>query len=171
MESDSLACCMRMILQHTNVNSSYVIAKNEFSLIDFKNLPIFVISNTMNRDSPGEHWFCVNFYRSRGELVAEAFDSYGNDIVEKYNVKLPCRIVRQSSITAQSNNSLLCGVYCLVYIYYKSRHRSLRAIESRFTNNLERNDDMVRRFYRRFKLLKRKSSALLSCCTRKMNKL
>jgi hypothetical protein len=172
MESDTLACCLKIILQNTKVKNSYVVARNELSLVDLKRLPVFVISNTQDIDKRGEHWISIFFYKKHGVVVAETFDSYGNNVEEKYHLKLPCKIVNKSSKVLQNCNSALCGVWCLMYIYYRSRQRSLAAFESRFSYNLERNDNIVRQFYNRFKVLKRyKRYPLLSCCTRNVNKL
>jgi len=153
MDSETLYCCLKTILRRTKVKQHLVLPKNKILKIDFSNLPCAAIVNTDDSNQPGTHWFCIYVYRTKRSVEAEFYDSYGNT-PESYGVVFPYKILNSSSKTLQSLNSDVCGLYCLHYFYYKARNFSTRRIQSSFTDNLEKNDKLVKRFYGNIRWLK-----------------
>lgn len=105
--------------------------------------PCAIIINTDPAHKRGEHWVAVYFDVLNN---AEYFDSYGfepyipnivsflqvNSLKWDYNRKL-----------FQSYTSSVCGMFCLLYLYFKCRGSSLKYIQNMFTDNLELNDFKV----------------------------
>lgn len=79
--------------------------------------PAFVIVNTGDSDSPGEHWLAFWFPKSgRGEL----FDSFGNsplnsDFIEFLQRNCSSYIYNEQRL--QADFSTCCGQWCCVYMY------------------------------------------------------
>jgi len=54
METDDLLCCLRAVCK--NVFNIDVIARDEFGLINFSNLPVMLAVNSDKSSEPGTHW-------------------------------------------------------------------------------------------------------------------
>ncbi len=75
------------------------------------------IVNCCNHNLPGLHWIALY----QGENMMEMFDSYGLP-PQMYNLQLPrAGVVTYNARQIQSNNSELCGQYCLYYSFFKAR--------------------------------------------------
>lgn len=69
-------------------------------------------------------------------------DSYGNS-AQTY--LLP-KTDRFNKIVLQGKNSVVCGQYCIMYILYMSRGKTMEDFKRVFTDDLERNDHYVASF-------------------------
>lgn len=85
----------------------------------------------------------------------EAFDSFGRNVVDyssQYFGFLKKFHVVSRKRDIQNENSLLCGHYCLWYIYQRMKNVSLRAIWKQFTRNTLRNDMIVEKWYSKLRI-------------------
>jgi hypothetical protein len=109
----------------------------------------FYIVNSQNSNLPGEHWVVIGL-----GMVPEFFDSLGQT-PESYQKSFQYFLVnygpnyRFNQQRLQNRDSDVCGKYCLLYIYHKSRNVSLKCILKLFSSDLESNDRLVSAFCRK----------------------
>lgn len=117
-----------------------VYARNELPLIT--EFPACFVFNTEDRNQQGEHWLAFYFNK---QGYCDFFDSYGLHPrfydLEEYITKI--------SGTKWSYNmkrlqglSLYCGLYCIFFIYSKSRN-AIRKFYNFFQNNCYNNDKLI----------------------------
>ena len=114
-----------------------------------QSFPCFIIVNTDSSDMPGSHWIALGIFKSRIEI----FDSLGFQILNW--PRIPCsmlnflhkfsqtrRIVVSRRI--QSDDSVLCGYFCIFYILFR-HFSSLSYLLSFF--DIVNNDDTLIKFF------------------------
>ena len=134
------------------ISSDYKLSKTFRGVFAYNKLPSTVSSfpssyivNTDIAKKKGEHWIALYFESSK---LCEIFDSYGlqpfGRIYTFASNNADC--VQYNKMFLQNPFSSLCGLYCIYFLYYKSRGYSLRNIVTRsFKDYLwERNDVFVR---------------------------
>ena len=96
------------------------------------------------------HWICV--YCSKNSF--EIFDTLGflktkgcvsEGMLKFINVYLSTRNLKASHVV-QSNQSVLCGYYCLYFILLRELGHSFEQIMSTFSSVLSENDKLVKSF-------------------------
>ena len=99
-----------------------VFARDELPDVSREIRPWCLILNTDPKDKPGTHWLAL--YASRNGPF-EFFDSFG----------LPPNTYNLDSLKPlhllylfQSPSTSVCGHYCIVYVYLRSRNKSLSKI-------------------------------------------
>lgn len=121
--------------------------------------PALIIANVDTSEKPGSHWVAFYFTLDR---EAEFFDSYGllpSDYTRTFTAFLNSNASSWNfnSVTLQSENSQVCGHYCLYYSFFRCRNVSMSTIIHRFSKNKYRNDFLVKRFIEKmFPLILRK---------------
>jgi len=106
--------------------------------------PCCFISNTDNSNQPGEHWVAFWF---DSKDSSEFFDSYGYQ-PSIFGFILLCNHFNRTCI--QSLHSNVCGQYCLFYLFWKSRGKSLSLIVHCFDPKSPGwNDSQVRKYVRK----------------------
>jgi hypothetical protein len=181
MDDETLFACLKHLLTRSNkVKTFKVLANDEQELIDHKNIDSAYIINTSKRGDPHaplKHWFVVYITREgNNKLVAEVFDSYGEDVVSKYHLNISIKLKTVNNKAIQPLESNKCGLYCLYYIYKRSIGYSASQVISLFSTRYPNlNDSIVSEFYGNIKRypgsVKRSNSNTLDCCTRLQNKL
>lgn len=127
----------------------------------FDNIPSFlkvdhfIICNTADSASKGEHWFAL-YKSSLG--VLECFDSLGvNEIKRKKLLHLKIRGVRQikfNTTAVQSQDSTKCGHFCVFFIYQRLFNKDLcfcELMNSIYTLNTKLNEENVLKFLEEIK--------------------
>ena len=116
-----------------------VFARDELPDVGGEIRPWCLILNTDPKDKPGTHWL-VLYASSDGPL--EFFDSYG----------LPPSYYSLNSLeplyllySFQSPSSSVCGHYCIVYVYLRSRNKSLSQM-FHLLLNISNRDVWVKRY-------------------------
>jgi hypothetical protein len=125
MDDETLFACLKHLLTCSNkVKTFRVLANDEQELIEHKNIDFAYIINTAKRGDPHaplKHWFVVYITREgNNKLVAERFDSYGEDVVYKYHLNISIKLKPVNNKAIQPLESNKCGPYCLYYIYKRS---------------------------------------------------
>ena len=114
-----------------------------------KEYPAGYIANTEVSSQGGQHW--VAFFHTGDTL--ECFDSFGSNPA-KYSEQLKnwingdYQIVQSEKL--QSNDTTVCGQYCMFFILLRAYHKSYQDVLSVFTKNTKINDQFVCRFINRF---------------------
>lgn len=108
--------------------------------------PSFMIINTDPSYKPGEHWVAIHF---NVHNEAEYFDSYGfeplvSDIANFISLQSSNYHINKQQL--QSYYSEVCGMYCILYSYYKCRHMQLKDVQNLFSSDLVLNDSIVCEF-------------------------
>lgn len=87
----------------------------------------FIICNTADSNSTGEHWFVL--YRCSSGII-ELFDSLGIQEDKKTKLKdLYFRHVKKLKFNVtpvQSNESNLCGEYCIYFVYERLFNKDMK---------------------------------------------
>lgn len=108
--------------------------------------PAALIVNTDPSYKKGEHWVAI-FFDVWNEAVY--FDSYGLspagpemiDFISKNAVKW-----NHNTVCLQSFTSNVCGMYCIFYLFYKSREYKMKNILNMFSKDTLSNDAIVCNF-------------------------
>ena len=98
-----------------------------------------IIFNASDSNEMGTHWLCL--YQNNEETL-EMFDSFGNP-PEAYNLKgkLPHSNKFIYNDRQLQGNSDVCGVYCMYYLFYKSRgHPTTKIVNNLFSMDHNQND-------------------------------
>jgi hypothetical protein len=111
---------------------------------NINSFPTYLIVNTDLSSGQGEHWVSILYFSND---VVEFFDSFGFP-PHVYNIPLVhCSLFNSKRL--QSDNSTVCGQYCVYYLYYRLRGHTLASIISSFSiNNFYWNDKQVAKFIR-----------------------
>lgn len=104
-----------------------------------KTFPSFLVFNTRERGESGEHWLALYFNRFG---YCTFFDSYGlhpkNYDMVSYLTKINCNSWTWNK-TGLQGSSYFCGHYCIIYIYFRCRHKN-KDFYRFFTKNSYKND-------------------------------
>ena len=140
------ASCIQRILKCCP-NFLGCFAEDELQNLSLRTFPCFLIVNIDSSDLNGSHWIALGLFRDRLEIM----DPLGFNI---FNWKrVPCTLMnfchlfgsrRKIYVTKriQSNDSPLCGFYCINYILFRQLY-SLKKVQSVFSANLDGNDDQL----------------------------
>jgi hypothetical protein len=126
-----------------------VCASNELEGLHISNKPTFIIANSDPAHMNGEHWISFYIYKAKGEM--EYFDSFAKP-PEYYNkqfsnfLKKHCETYTKNTKVLQSNNTNLCGGYCIFYLYQKCHRMSMSLALNLFSRDKRCNDRIVSRF-------------------------
>lgn len=132
---------MLSVVLHDCVTSSIltgIYALNHLPVI--VKAPAAIIINLSPSYQQGTHWTCIYINKNRRAFY---FDSLGRNppkpIVQF--LQRNSSIYHVNKVQYQADNSVLCGLFCIIYIYYKVRNVN---IFSKFSKtNLQRNDQLV----------------------------
>ena len=110
-----------------------------------QSFPAFVIVNTALSTSAKGHYVLL-YFTCINKLIF--FDSYGRDIGSVNNGHLLVKYINGCSVvhnmyTLQSENSAVCGLYCLYACFCLSRTNSLTEIVLKFTDDVDYNDSLI----------------------------
>lgn len=111
--------------------------------------PAAIIVNTDPSNRPGEHWNAI-FIDAAGH--GEYFDSFGR-APSGYHLKF----IQQNSKSWIYNSKILqdfssdvCGMYCLIYLYFRMNNVPMMDFVNMFTCNLVCNDNYVKTLYTQY---------------------
>jgi len=110
--------------------------------------PAALIINLSVSRSGGSHWVCVYINRHGDGYY---FDSLGNPAprpILKF-LRRNCKSFRVNTTKYQADQSVLCGLFCIVFLYFKARNQN---VLSKFhTRNLKQNDRLVLEYVKKIK--------------------
>lgn len=108
--------------------------------------PTAFVFNTDNHKKCGTHWVAAYVNESsRGWY----FDSFGLPPIIPHHIKRirkNCKNFRWNSIQLQSENSDVCGHFCIMFLYYMSANLGIGKFLQNFSDDLKANDAIARNF-------------------------
>ena len=128
LDTEQLSCIGNKLLAGTSTSFLGVFAADRIPQLDQRQerYPCALIANTDPSTRPGEHW--VAYYLSSPNSPIEFFDSYGLEPTFYPNLPTFTTPTVHNSTSLQSLNSLVCGHYCLLFIFLRSRNKSISKI-------------------------------------------
>jgi hypothetical protein len=106
----------------------------------------FIVNTETSREY-GEHWFAI-FSPLNGPV--EYFDSYG---IKPTNIEI-YQFIRKNggkyiynTKKIQGNNSISCGQFSILYIYFRSRGYTMSDYIKFYTSNKTYNDILIKKIY------------------------
>lgn len=110
--------------------------------------PAFVIANTGDSTSPGEHWTGFYFPKSG---KSEFFDSFGGSPLNadfREFLERNCSSYIYNKQRLQGDFSTCCGQWCCVYMYYRCAGKTLKQFLKLFSpRKFDFNDNKVVHLY------------------------
>lgn len=140
---------LRKFLNDNKFTKKYFIGVFPENLLPqkIKRTPCLLIANTDPASKPGEHWVAI-YITKNGH--AEYFDSFGFAPMKK-NILLFLRnnskTYKFNPVKIQSLFSNQCGKFCAVYLYYKSKGKSLKYVLSFFNKNYNENEIKISKLF------------------------
>lgn len=142
MDTEELQLCMKKICPTIESN---VFPANRIPV--FMNLPVYIISNLDPDSKPGSHWIAIHIdINGNGEY----FDSFGRKPTgyHKLFLKRNSKKWFHNHVSIQNHFTSVCGEYCLVYIYFKLKGKTMLDFLSLFNKDTICNDLIVRNMFR-----------------------
>lgn len=142
MDTEDLQLCMKKISPTIKSN---VFPANRIPV--FMNLPVYIISNLDPDSKPGSHWIAIHIdINGNGEY----FDSFGRKPsgYHKWFLKRNANKWFYNHEPIQNQFTSVCGEYCLVYIYFKFKGKTMFDFLSLFYDNTICNDLIVRNMFK-----------------------
>lgn len=110
--------------------------------------PVALIVNLSPSYREGTHW--VTLYinsRRRGFYFDPLAQPPSKPLV--HFLQRNCKVYHVNDIQYQADHSLLCGMFCIVYLYFKVRNVNINS--KLFTTNPTWNDQLVQEYVRKIK--------------------
>lgn len=142
MDTDEIRCALSNLIKKPFV----VIARDELPFVDVSRLPLSIVVNTDASSGKGVHWCGFYVTRINSKIVGYFFDSYANNY-KYYNFEPPFTVKYSSKKVLQPDDSATCGLWTIAWLVHMCKYRSIRSFESKFTNNLKKNDSILTKKY------------------------
>ena len=110
--------------------------------------PAALIVNLSPSTSGGSHWIVIFVDKNRRGLY---FDSLGRKPprpILKF-LRKNCKYFSINRIQYQADDSVFCGLFCIVFIYFKVRNQNI--LSSFNTKNLKKNGHLILKYVRKIK--------------------
>ena len=111
----------------------------------------FIILNTSKWGQSGKHWVIL-FIPKRSDNLCELFNSLSGPIAN-YSLDIENLILVNGSeylcndVAVQSQNSIMCGLFCLYFAHKRCSNNSFQTIMNSFNQeDLVLNDDLVAQY-------------------------
>lgn len=111
--------------------------------------PSCFIFNNQKSNQTGQHWIAVHFDQQK---KAELFDSFANS-PKHYGIS---EYLQKHSVSVNYNKKVLqgffspyCGVYCILYLIYKCRSKTLNSFLKYFKSSRE-NDNIFSKLIKKY---------------------
>ena len=108
--------------------------------------PAAFIVNTDDHTKSGTHWVAIYIDKCSNALY---FDSFGLPpfVPDHINrLRKNCKKIRWNNVRLQSDFSDVCGQYCIMFLRYMSEGLGYHKFIENFSENLDKNDEIVRRY-------------------------
>lgn len=146
------------VLSHNNVTKKKfkgVFACNQLPLNETVKKPFLCVANTQPSYMEGQHWIAI-YIPLRGK--AEFFDSFNNGEPKNRYFKKFLQMNSKEDTAflintqkLQGDYSSVCGFYCCMYTYWRSKGCSLKSFIKMFSKtNFNSNDAKITKMYNKF---------------------
>lgn len=127
----------------------YVLAIDQIRFIN--KLSFACVFNVEPHYMPGIHW--VAMYKAKNSIELELFCSFGvpsnlyGSQIRQLAKRLGLKIV-ENPYQVQSNTSLLCGYFCVMFLFYREQGYSfLKTLQKLNTGSISKNETLCRKFF------------------------
>lgn len=108
--------------------------------------PAAFVFNTENSKKPGAHWVAVYVDKKAHGYY---FDSFGmppfvQDHIDR--LRENCKMIKFNKKQLQSESSVVCGQFCIMFLFYAAHDIELHKFFDLFASDLEKNDSIVEEF-------------------------
>ena len=112
--------------------------------------PAFFIVNTDVHNLSGQHWKVIFIDES---YCGEVFDSLATPLSNRVIrfMNRHTRMWKTNRVMFQHPNSSFCGAYVLYFVMHRLSFSSLREFCKTLSSNVNRNEQMIQRFYKNLK--------------------
>lgn len=151
MDTFTIARILHGIIKKNRKRRAHIgcIPCNGLDQIKVTRYPFAFCVNDSPSPSPGNHW--TGLYIENRNKPAEFFCSYGKPIsmysphFKKFLKRNKLKLV-ESNICLQSLTSGVCGQHVIFYLYNRLKGCSRKAFYAKFSNDVMKNDEIVRKF-------------------------
>lgn len=127
--------------------------------------PLAFVVNTDPHTRPGTHWTAIYINEKK---EADFFDSYGRppNSDSKSFIQRNSRTSRFCNISLQSLTSTVCGQYCVIFLFFRSRGVSMAQFLNIFTNSTVLNDRLIGLLFKEYfgDVYSNEVNKFQSCC-------
>jgi len=134
MDSYTLFCNLKEILKASRIKKAYVIASDETKTLNFQDLPIVICQNNERKNENGAHWVSYFVYKKKSKVVVEFFDSLGKQ-PKDHGLEFPFPVNKYNPVKLQCNQSNVCSLYCIFFLWQRSKGVSFEMIQSFFSHD------------------------------------
>ena len=127
----------------------FVIAKDQFHLVNFSKPNTIIICNTGESTSDKvNHWVALYFKRIGYCLYLNVFDSFGKPL-SHYKISLPVKpvLVNSNRKSIQDPNADSCGLYCIYFVYNMFLGKGFNSIINNFSSRVTVNEQKIKSFF------------------------
>ena len=145
---------IQLALRHINASTVGVFPADKIPIILER--PCAIVANTDDSKKPGAHWVAM-YVDSEGR--GTFFDSYGLPPMVPQHIdrlRRNCTVYEWNIQQLQSINSIVCGEYCIDFLFYMSRGFELNMFCSLFSNDSRKNDSLSKKLFNKITKKKRK---------------
>lgn len=112
--------------------------------------PTCLIINNQSSYQEGEHWIAIYFDKHKNASFFDSFAKSPSYYGLKSYLKKFSNNVQINKKRIQSNFSNYCGLYCVFFLIYKLKGRSMFYFQNLFKNNPNKNDKMFNKWINRY---------------------
>lgn len=108
--------------------------------------PAALIVNLDKSYNPGTHWVVIFINQQKHGYY---FDSLGQPIPKEIKnfLQRNSKVFVRNKTQYQADDSTACGLFCIVYIYFAAR--GIPIVNKFYTQDLKRNDTLVKMYIRK----------------------
>ena len=111
--------------------------------------PSSIVVNTQEHWKAGEHWIAIYINKNGYGFY---FDSYGLPPYVSYHadrIKKNCTRYDWNQVQLQGYDIKVCGQYCIVFLYYMQKGKSIKSFNKLFSKSFKKNDKLIVKLYKK----------------------
>lgn len=124
----------------------YVLSKDYVNIVNYTGKDILLGCNTSSQGEEGTHWCIFYIYKTSNGIVSEFYDSYARP-PSYYSIIHPYQIVWYNQIVQQTDNSSLCGGFCIYFAFCRLRKNSIQHGCTPLSSDKVKNERIVVQFF------------------------
>ena len=104
------------------------------------------VINLDGYENTGTHWIAL-FVKPKYTVY---FDSFGIEHISKEINKFICNDIKSNKFRIQAYDSIICGYYCIEFINYMLKGKTLLDYANLFSpNDFKKNDQTIKRIFKK----------------------
>lgn len=143
MYSDEISYCLAVLnVAHTGVYPADRLPQKV-------PVPCAIVINTDVSSKPGSHWVSIYINEMR---EMEYLDSYGRPPFSSilHFIQKNARISQFNNIPLQGTDTAVCGMYCIMFLYFRSKGHTFEQFLSLFSRNTKDNDIKIEKLFKTY---------------------